>query len=84
MALVQPASLQLFQKLAESMLSSRVAGEEMEATGGGEAETPGASVCSGGGGGTAAVGATRLWAGLGSGKKTDGGVDRQTKRAQRG
>lgn len=34
MALVQPASLQLFQKLAESMLGSGVAGERSEASAG--------------------------------------------------
>lgn len=67
MALVQPASLQLFQKLAESMLGSGAVREETEATGGDEAvETPGTPVWSGRGGNTAAVGEAGRWTGLGS------------------
>lgn len=54
MALVQPASLQLFQKLAEPMLGSGAAGEQSEASGAEtgcrrEVPTQGASSRSGGG-----------------------------------
>lgn len=72
MALVQPASLQLFQKLAESMLGSGAVREETEASGGdeigcgGEVETPGTSVWLGRGGGTSAVGEAGRWTGMGS------------------
>lgn len=73
MAWVQPASLQLFQKLAESMLGSGAAGEQLEASAGAEtglgSEVPtlGASVGLGTGEDPAPACGGGLWTELRSG-----------------
>lgn len=73
MALVQPASLQLFQKPAESMLGSGAAGERSEASAGAETElgsevlTLGASMGSGTGEDRAPFCGSGLWTALCSG-----------------
>lgn len=72
MALVQPASLQLFQKLAELMLGSGALGEQSEAsagpkTGRGSEVTLGALMGSGKGKDTAPVCGRGLWTELCSG-----------------
>lgn len=78
MALVHPASLQLFQKLAESMLGSGAAGEQSESSAGAdpgrgsEAPTLGVLMGSGTGEDPAPVCGRGLWTELRSGLGSKG------------